>query len=151
MPVSSNPDCIFKFVDILKAIFATGIDIYNLYNFCPKFDISHMISKDELQSPKFSANMTIDSLEIDKEDVYDLNNKIKDSEDVMQTHECVNKGYYEYLRNPEVRKALHISPKAMAWDQTNDFILETFSIYAIRRVFVGIISRIVLFETCFET
>ncbi len=123
MPVSSNPLCTLKFVDILKTLFASGIDIYNLYDYCPKFDISH---NDETQNYKFSANMTIDSLELDNEEIYDLNNKIKDSEDVMQTHECVSKGYYEYLRNPEVLKALHVSPKAMVWNQTNDFILETY-------------------------
>jgi cathepsin A (carboxypeptidase C) len=125
MPVSSNPNCTLKFVDILKTIFATGIDIYNLYDFCPKFDSSHMISKDELQNHKISTNMTIDSLELDNEEIYEKR-KTKDCEDVMQTHECVSKGYFEYLRSPEVLKALHVSPKAMVWNESNDFILHTY-------------------------
>jgi hypothetical protein len=69
--------------------------------------------------------MTIDSLELDNEEIYEKR-KTKVSEFVVKTHECVSKGYFKYLRSPEVLKALHVSPKAMEWNETNDFILQTY-------------------------
>ncbi len=125
IPVSPNCLCNLQFGKILQSLLATGIEFYNIYDFCPKFDSSHKISKDETQSYKFSTNMTIDSLELDNEEINDKKTT-KDFEDVEQTHECVSKGYYEYLENPEVLKALHISSKSLVWNESNTFVLQTY-------------------------
>jgi hypothetical protein len=69
--------------------------------------------------------MTIDSLELDNEEINDKKTT-KDFEDFEQTHECVSKGYYEHLENPEVLKALHISSKSLVWNESNTFILQTY-------------------------
>jgi hypothetical protein len=50
-------------------------------------------------------------------------NILKDSyicvnfEDTKQTHECVSNGYQEYLNDSDVRNSLHVSSKAMPWEE----------------------------------
>jgi cathepsin A (carboxypeptidase C) len=125
MPVSTNPNCTLQFGKTLQSLLATGIDFYNIYDFCPKFDSSHKISKDETQSHKFFTNMTMDSLELNNEEINDKKTT-NYFEDVEQTHECVSKGYYQYLNNHRVLKELHISTNSMAWNESNTFILQTY-------------------------
>ncbi len=123
--VSPDPLCIQQFIKVRGALLAAGNDFYNLYDFCPKFDPLNKKSIDHFQRSQFSVNVTINSLELDNEEIDDKR-KTMDSEDVEQTHECVSNGYYEYLKNPEVLKALHVSAKSTVWNESNTFILQTY-------------------------
>jgi cathepsin A (carboxypeptidase C) len=112
IPISPNPLCTSKFIEVFKILLTLGNDLWNLYDFCPKFD-----SLKKNSTHNFQNNMTIDSLKL--EEIYE-NRKTKGS-GVVQTHQCVSNGYHEYLRNPAVLKALHVSPKSMVWNESNDF------------------------------
>jgi cathepsin A (carboxypeptidase C) len=142
IPVSPNRSCFLQFRKIFQALLTTGINVFNLYDLCPNYNSSNKKSIDDFQSDKFYTNIDMDSLELDNEGISDKK-KIKDFEGVEQTHECVSNGFSEYLRYPVVRKALHVSPKSMAWNVTNGFINRSYvqKYYNLRKKFKEINRR----------
>jgi cathepsin A (carboxypeptidase C) len=69
--------------------------------------------------------MNNDSLELDNKEINE-EKKLIDIEEGVQTHHCVSDGYIEYLKNPEVLKAIHVSPKSMEWESCNYYIAVTY-------------------------
>jgi cathepsin A (carboxypeptidase C) len=135
IPLSPNRSCYKQFRKSLHAFMTTGINAYKLYDLCPKYNSSNKKPIDDLQAKIFDAIL-------DNEGISDRK-KIKDSEDVQQTHECVSNGFSEYLRYPEVRKALHVSPKSMAWNVTSDSVHRSYiqKYYNLGKVFKEINRR----------
>jgi cathepsin A (carboxypeptidase C) len=121
-PINNNEKCTAQMKLIFQKFLASGIDPYNIYDFCPKFKSPNVLLNSYFRKTRFFSNMNIDLNELETNEIPE-NINTEYFEEVKQTHECVSHGYYEYLKKPEVLKALHISPKAKSWAESNTELL----------------------------
>jgi carboxypeptidase C (cathepsin A) len=97
---------------------ASGVNIYDIYDFCPQFKSPNNSSAADFRKTRFYYYMNLDLNELEIEEIPE-NRNTEYYEEVKQTHECLSRGYYEFLNKPEVLKAIHVSAKAKPWIECN--------------------------------
>jgi cathepsin A (carboxypeptidase C) len=125
IPINKNEKCTAQMKSILKSYVASGVNIYNIYDFCPQFKSPNNSSAADFRKTRFYSYMNLDLNELEIEEIPE-NRNTEYYEEVKQTHECLSPGYYEFLNKPEVLKAIHVSAKAKPWIECNVEILKSY-------------------------